>query len=205
MPPDVDPYSDRFDDRSQLDAQFSAIISGISEQMQWGATEAELDAAAAHNAGEPAAAPGVVSPEAGATPGPSAPELQSSAGPFYEFDTPETRKQRREWRRIEREEALAAFQEAQAEIQAERDADDAHFEPPPPPPLPKPKGRTVGAVLLILSGVVLLAWPQFLALQPNVTLVFALLLILGGLSLLLFGLRRRRGEAGDGWDDGAVL
>ena len=39
----------------------------------------------------------------------------------------------------------------------------------------------------------------------DLTLVFALLLILGGLSLVLFGLRRRHGDPGDGWDDGAVV
>jgi hypothetical protein len=50
-----------------------------------------------------------------------------------------------------------------------------------------------------------LAWPGLLAVAGDVTLVLGLLLILAGLGLLLFGLRRRRGEPGDGWDDGAVV
>ena len=42
----------------------------------------------------------------------------------------------------ERAEELAAFQAEQAAIEAEHEADDAHFTPPEPPPIPRPKRRT---------------------------------------------------------------
>jgi hypothetical protein len=198
MPSDVAPDADgprQFD----FDAEFSAIVSGISGQMQWDATTEELDAAASENViGVPAEPPAVSGPD------PWAPRPPSGTG-LGSFDTADDRKRRREMRRLEREAELEAFQQAQAEIQAARDADDAHFEPPPPPPLPRPKRRTVGAVLLIVAGFLMLAWPGLLAVAGDVTLVLGLLLILAGLGLLLFGLRRRRGEPGDGWDDGAVV
>lgn len=198
MPSDVAPDPDgprQFD----FDAEFSAIVSGISGQMEWDATADELDAAASEHVVEAPA-----EPPAPAGPDPWAPRPPSSAG-FAGYDTAEDRKRRRELRRLEREAELEAFQQAQAEIQAERDADEAHFEPPPPPPLPRPKGRTVGAVLLIVAGLVLLGWPGLLAVASDVTLVLSLLLVLAGLTLLLFGLRRRHGDSGDGWDDGAVV
>ena len=215
MPSDIAPEPDgprSFD----FDAEFSAIVSGISGQMEWGTTAAELDAAAAqHVADPPSSASAPVrrpptdpwGPPAGsAVPGvrrssDDVDGLDQLTGP----DTAEDRRRRRELRRLEREAALEAFQQAQAEIQAERDADDAHFEPPPPPPLPRPKGRTIGALLLILAGIGLLVWQELVAPADDVTLVLSLLLLLGGLTLLLFGLRRRHGDPGEGWDDGAVL
>lgn len=112
------------------------------------------------------------------------------------------RARRRELRRLEREEEVAAFAAREAEVQAQRDADDAHFEPPEPPPLPRPKGRTIGAALMILAGIVLLAKPSLLAVGVDLTLVLAVGLILGGAVVLLTGIWRR--HAG-GEDDGAVV
>ena len=128
----------------------------------------------------------------------------SAGGPTH--DTGEERARRRELRRLERAEEVAAFAAHQAEIEAEREADDAHFTPPEPPPLPRPKGRTIGAALMILAGIALLARPGLLAVGPDLALVLAVVLILAGASILLTGIWRRRGGGdGDGWDDGAVV
>ncbi len=118
-------------------------------------------------------------------------------------ETGAERARRRELRRLERAEEVAAFAAREAEVAAERDADDAHFEPPEPPPLPRPKGRTIGAALMILAGVVLLAKPGLLAVEVDLTLVLAVALILGGAVVLLTGIWRR--HAGRDGDDGAVV
>ena len=52
MPSDIAPEPDgprSFD----FDAEFSAIVSGISGQMEWGTTADELDAAAAQHVADP--------------------------------------------------------------------------------------------------------------------------------------------------------
>lgn len=121
-------------------------------------------------------------------------------------DTPSDRARRRELRRLERAAELAAFQAGEAQEEAERDADQEHFTPPDPPPLPRPKLRTVGSVLMILTGILLLARPGILAVAPDLALILAVLLIVGGAVLLVTGIwRRRGGNGGDGWDDGAVV
>lgn len=135
---------------------------------------------------------------------PAAADRHPSAGPRVE-ETGEERARRRELRRLERAEEVAAFAARQAEVEAEREADDAHFTPPEPPPLPRPKGRTVGAVLMLIGGIALLVRPGLLAVGADLALILALLLILGGATLLLTGIWRRRGGDGDGWDDGAVV
>jgi len=128
----------------------------------------------------------------------------SAGGPTSESGAERAR--RRELRRIERAEEVAAFAAHEAEVAAEREADDAHFTPPEPPPLPRPKGRTIGATLMILAGIALLARPGLLAVATELTLVFAVVLILGGAAILLTGIwRRRDGGDADGWDDGAVV
>ena len=205
---------------ADVDAEFSAIVSELSGQMQWGATAADLDAAAFRWHGpagtvldDGPGGPGSATSPGGIRPGGRIPDQPPAALPPVgrppsvggPRDTADDRRRRREFRRLERAEALAAFQAEQAEIQATRDADDAHFVPPPPPPLPRPKGRTIGAVLLIVAGIVLLAWPGLVEIAPQTTLVLGLLLILGGAVLLFTGLRRHRGGPGDGWDDGAAI
>ena len=128
----------------------------------------------------------------------------STGGPAVESGAERSR--RRELRRLERAEEVAAFAAHQAEVEAERAADEAHFTPPEPPPLPRPKGRTIGAVLMILGGILLLARPGLLAVGADVALVMAVILIVGGAAMLLSGIWRRRGGGnGDGWDDGAVV
>lgn len=187
------------------DAQFTAIVSGITGSMRWEATTDDLDAGAADAARQDAGESG------GATGG--APDWVPSPGPYPRLDTwrneqpdtAESRRLRRELRRQERAAALAAHLQAKAELEAELAADDEHFVPPPPPPLPRLRRRTVAALLLIAVGILLLAWPALLPAAFEVTLVLALLLILGGASVLVAGMRRHRGEPGEGWDDGAEV
>jgi hypothetical protein len=162
-----------------IDAAFAAIISGITTDASWTPL---TEAGPAGDSG----------PQAGAKRHPSGGGAQGETG--------EERARRRELRRLERAEAQ------QAEIQAERDADEAHFEPPEPPPLPRPKGRTIGALLMLFGGIILLARPGLLAVGFDLTLVIAVVLILGGVTVLLNGIWRRRDRAeADGWDDGAEV
>lgn len=162
-----------------IDAAFAAIVSGITTDAAWlPLTDA--------------------GPQAGAQRHPSAGRAEP--------DTGAERARRRELRRIERAQEVAAYEAQQAEVQAERDADDAHFTPPEPPPLPRPKGRTIGAVLMLLGGILLLARPGLLAVGFDLTLVIAVVLILGGVAVLLTGIWHRRNSAeADGWDDGAQV
>ena len=132
------------------------------------------------------------------------PALQNATEDEPQHDTGLDRARRRELRRLERAQEVAAFAAREAEVEAERDADDAHFEPPEPPPLPRPKGRTIGAALMILAGIVLLAKPGLLAVEIDLTLVLAVGLILGGAVVLLTGIwRRHAGRVGT--VDGAVV
>jgi len=168
--------SDPTDD--DVDAAFAAIVSGFAAETRWS------------NLAE-------AGPEAGAKRHPSAGGRIAESG--------EERARRRELRRLERAEEVAAFAAEQANIEAERAADEAHFEPPEPPPLPKPKGRTVGALLLLAAGIALLARPGLLAVSADLALVLALLFIVGGVTLLLTGIwQRRHSQDADG-DDGAVV
>jgi hypothetical protein len=166
---------------AEVDAAFAAIVSGI-------VTNPELQAGMVTN-----------------------PELQAGVDRHPSSgrrlpDTSEDRARRRELRRLERAEEVAAFAAHQAEVEAERAADEAHFTPPEPPPLPRPKGRTIGAVLMLLGGLVLLARPGLLAIGFDLTLILAVILMLGGSAILLAGIWKRRGGGdADGWDDGAVV
>jgi hypothetical protein len=59
---------------------------------------------------------------------------------------------------------------------------------------------------MILGGILLLARPGLLAVAPDLAMVLAVLLIVGGAALLATGIWRcRSGSDGDGWDDGAVV
>ncbi len=159
------------------------------------ATDADIDAAFA------AIVSGIVSsPDL-----PAGAERHPSAGRPLP-DTSDDRARRRELRRLERAAEVAAFAAHEAEIEAERAADEAHFEPPEPPPLPRPKGRTIGALLMLLGGLVLLVRPGLLAVGFDLTMVISVILILGGAVLLLTGIWKRRNSSdADGWDDGAVV
>ena len=78
--------------------------------------------------------------------------------------------------------------------------EDEHFVPPPPPPLPHLQPATIGALLSIATGLVILA----LQVDGGSLTPLAVLAILAGVGALVW--RMRNGPPTDsGWDDGAVL
>ncbi|HET9257308.1 MAG TPA: hypothetical protein VFO16_19200 [Pseudonocardiaceae bacterium] len=85
---------------------------------------------------------------------------------------------------------------------SEREADD-HFDPPEPPPLPILRPRTVGGLLALAAGVLLLVAPNLLGLGERVGTPLGLLALAGGIGWLLMGLRPDPPTGGS--DDGARL
>jgi hypothetical protein len=81
--------------------------------------------------------------------------------------------------------------------------DDDHYQPPEPPPLPVPRPRTVGGVLLLALGVLLLVRPSLLTLNDSMGTPLGLLALTAGIGWLVLGLRS--GPPSEGWDDGARL
>lgn len=140
----------------------------------------------------------------GVAPVPPAVEPRPGPEPAIEPDPAAERARRRELRRLERAAELAAYTAGEEQARAEHEADQEHFTPPDPPPLPRPKLRTISSVLMIMAGILLLTRPGVLAVSPDLAMVLAVVLIVGGAVLLLTGIWRRRG-GGDGWDDGAVV
>jgi hypothetical protein len=84
------------------------------------------------------------------------------------------------------------------------EADANHFEPPRPPPLPVPRPRTVGGMLSLTVGVLLLAEPNLLGLGQRAATPLGLLALTAGIGWLMIGLRSRP-SPGEGADDGAQL
>ncbi len=156
-----------------LDARFDAIVSGLAPTMRWDTSPAVDDAS-------------------------RAPIEQRE----LEDREQEQRRLRREQRRLERAEELAEFNAEKAELEAEYNSADDHFTPPEPPPLPRLRKATVGAVLLVLLGIALVAFPALLNLGQQVTLVLGVLLIAGGAGVLVSRLRH---SDEDDPDTGAVL
>lgn len=116
------------------------------------------------------------------------------------------RARRRALRRAERAAEVEAYEAEQARIEAERAADQEHFTPPEPPPVPRPRRRTIGAIALLAAGMFLLFGPVVLTIGPEAVVVLAFCCIVGGVALLVSGLRRRHPDNdADGWDDGAVV
>jgi hypothetical protein len=181
IPPEDADSTDREKSSAQVDAEFAAIVSGISHEMSWGATEAQLD-------GEPPANPGTTAEDDGAA-------------------AAKERERRRAIRRAERAAEVAAFEAGRAQAEAELQADDAHFVPPDPPPVPRPKRRTVVALLFLAVGLLMLIRPSLLELAPDAVLVLGIVCVVGGFALLVYGLRPRAVDPddADGWDDGARL
>ena len=82
--------------------------------------------------------------------------------------------------------------------------DDEHFVPPEPPPLPRLRPGTVFGIVLLVIGVVLLAAPNLIGLEPRLATPLALVSMAAGIGWLV--LRMRQGPPPDsGWDDGAQL
>jgi hypothetical protein len=83
------------------------------------------------------------------------------------------------------------------------DTCEDHFDPPEPPLLPKPRPRTIGGMLTLTVGVLLLAGPNLLGLGERVALPLGLLAVTAGIGWLVIGLRPDLPF--DGSDDGARL
>lgn len=86
----------------------------------------------------------------------------------------------------------------------EQPAAEEHFEPPEPPPMPTLRPRTVGGLLLIGLGSVLLFAPALVALDAPVGTPLGLLALAGGIGWLVLGLRSGP-QPESGSDDGAQL
>ncbi len=78
-----------------------------------------------------------------------------------------------------------------------------HFDPPEPPPFPVPRPRTVGGVLALTVGVLLLVSPNLLGLGARAATPLGLLALIAGIGWLVIGLRPD--PPLDGSDDGARL
>jgi len=178
---------------TDVDAVFAAIVSGIAPHMRW-ATEDNSGPGAPD--GNPTAGPG----HRPTTARPTFPEPPTGR------ESADERARRRELRRLERAMEVEAYEAQKAAREAELAADDAHYTPPEPPPLPRPKGRTIGAVLLMAAGLLLVVRPGLLSVGPDLVLILALVLLVSGAGLLVAGMRRQHGNGdGDGEDDGAVV
>ncbi len=81
---------------------------------------------------------------------------------------------------------------------------EEHFEPPEPPPMPTLRPRTVGGLLLIALGGLLLFAPGVAAVSERLGTPLGLLTLAGGIGWLVLGLRSGP-PADSGWDDGAQL
>jgi hypothetical protein len=81
------------------------------------------------------------------------------------------------------------------------DRPDEHYEPPPPPPLPAPAPASLYAVLLVLTGVLLVGAPGVLNLSADLGLLIGVAAIAGGAAMLVSRMRERS----DDGDDGAVV
>ncbi len=81
---------------------------------------------------------------------------------------------------------------------------EEHFEPPPPPPLPIPAAATVGAVLLIVLGLLCIVFGTDVGFPGDFTFPFGIILMLTGAGVLIARLREHN-EADDSGDDGAVV
>ena len=82
--------------------------------------------------------------------------------------------------------------------------DEGHFEPPEPPPVPGLARPTVGALALIVLGLVLLLAPGLVGLGGSTGFPLGLIAVSGGLTWLLSRLRSSP-PPDSGWDDGARL
>jgi uncharacterized membrane protein len=100
--------------------------------------------------------------------------------------------------------APAAWRPPNAEWDPDAVAEDEHFVPPEPPPLPRLRPGTIFGIVLLAIGVLLLAGPNLIGLEPRVATPLALVSMAAGIGWLV--LRMRQGPPPDsGWDDGAQL
>lgn len=187
-------------DPGEVDRRFDDIVAG------WDDDSAEDPFTPRTGDGAPGSAGRVGPTPAAAPPAP----LPVPPDPPTEAELRRRRQeQRRAERRARRAEEVAELAEERARMAAEYGPDgdpddpDDHFVPPEPPQVPRPRGRTVLGVLVVLLGIGVVVGPNVLSISPDSALLLAVLLIVAGGTLLVTGLRRGRGDPGDGWDDGS--
>lgn len=81
--------------------------------------------------------------------------------------------------------------------------DDEHYIPPEPPPLPRLRPMTIVALILVVTGVVLLLSPSLIGLDPRIATPISLLSLVCGFGLLFLRIRRTPSDTGD--DNGAQV
>ncbi|MEO7124956.1 MAG: hypothetical protein ABI382_07980 [Nakamurella sp.] len=171
------------------DKEFTAIVSGITGDMRWEATAQDANSRRDTQTDDN-------------TPPRSISRAPDSIWADATPDTADDRRLRREIRRAERAESLVAFRQAQEELSAARAADTAHYVAPEPPKMPRLKRRTVGALAMIVAGLVLIVFPVLLPASFELIAILGLGLILGGGGILFNGLRRHHNDGG-GWNNGS--
>jgi hypothetical protein len=83
--------------------------------------------------------------------------------------------------------------------------DDGHYVPPPPPPIPKVRRNTVGSLVCLTVGLILVFAPNLLGQVQSVGLgVVGIALMLGGAGALVWHMRDAP-PTDSGPDDGAVV
>ncbi len=82
--------------------------------------------------------------------------------------------------------------------------DEGHYVPPEPPPLPRPRAATVGAIVMLAIGLLLLLLPQVIGLTDAVGLPLGLIAVASGL-FWLFLMLRTGPPTDSGGDDGSRL
>ncbi len=177
----------RGDEDFDFDARFAAIISPIADSMDW-------DADLTHDSRLESGQYDAISRDEAI----AAERAEKEAAEHREA---EQRDARRAQRRVERAQELAEYNADKAAAEAAYNSDDGHFTPPPPPPLPRLRGVTIGGVLLVFAGIVLIAFPALLVIDTQLTMILGLLLLMAGVGTLVSRLRRSNSED----DNGAVL
>lgn len=82
--------------------------------------------------------------------------------------------------------------------------DEGHYDPPEPPPFPRPRASTLGAMILLFVGLVLLFAPGLIGLTDIVGLPVGLLAEATAI-FWLFLLLRTGPPVDSGWDDGSRI
>jgi hypothetical protein len=100
---------------------------------------------------------------------------------------------------ITEDEALPAWLEPEAL------EDDGHYVPPPPPPIPKVRRHTVGSLVALTVGLILVFAPNLLGQVQSVGLgIVGIALMVGGAGALVWHMRDAP-PTDSGPDDGAVV
>jgi hypothetical protein len=114
-------------------------------------------------------------------------------------DAPSARRLRRRTDPIEPDDALPAWLEPEAL------EDDGHYVPPPPPPVPKVRRHTVGSLVCLTLGLILVFAPNLVGqVQSGGLAVVGIALMLGGAGALVWHMRDAP-PTDRGPDDGAVV